>query len=264
MLRATAAIAACAAVTVSYCCIRALRSYINWRRDLASRGITVPLESRGGTRVRDGDRLQLSPAEAAMLRISCTMRGSMRVTAAVVLEGAVCEESLRGAVASLAASQPLLRCVMVQSGPEVLLQVVDTTVLPVRMHPVWDDAHRPDAIEAAWLRVWEACIEKAPLELGAPLCRVDAVVGRQQWALLVTVEHAVCDGVSIAQLCHRLLLRLAGGTLPSSSTLAPAFEVACAPKTLFPQRRAAWRRKQIALFPRPTNQVLCVQWRLSN
>ena len=102
--------------------------------------------------------------------------------------------------------------------------------------------------------------------MGQPLARIDAVTvetsaGAKQTAILLTCEHAVCDGVSINAVTHDLLLSLSS---PAHSfdkyeyrtVWAPAFETACYPTGWFPKLKNMARLKALATFPRPTGLAM--------
>jgi hypothetical protein len=182
--------------------------------------------------------------------------------------------ALRAAVASLAAAHPVLRCTLVSvptaaEGPapaaaarRLSLRVIDgagggSAAVPVHVHTAPCGAEAGAAAQA----VWREQIEKASLALGAPLARVDLVVlgdqqqfheggggaggggvgagggtsGAHRCVVMLTVEHAFCDGQSIAHALHELLGALAAaragdgvGKLVAPPVWGPSFEAAAA------------------------------------
>jgi hypothetical protein len=115
-------------------------------------------------------------------------------------------------------------------------------------------------------------LSQRPLELGRCAADVTAVLsvdsgGASVTALVVSCEHAFCDGVSFGALCHSLLQCLVDAPSVSDGTAAssvdftglsgsspawpPSFEHACSPSGLFAPLVAAWRRFQLRRFTVP-------------
>lgn len=152
-LLAVAGVAAAAAVLTI-----AKTSLVNWCREP---GYIVPHSSRSGVEVRHGQRLQLSPVEAALVKMSMFMKGALRMTHVIILSGPVDAAALDTAARIVSAAHGVLRCKIVctSEGPLTLssnfvLEVDDGLALPVT---VQDTDGVP--LESAWRNEW-ARLEK--------------------------------------------------------------------------------------------------------
>lgn len=254
----------------------------------------VTPELRSGNVAVHGQTYALGPAEAAMVKTSWFHRGSMRVGVLLQVVGpAVSDLLLQRAVADLAALHPVLRCCLqrahARSGAvsvtnPLVLRVDDTLRVPVHRHapPAATDA-AVQAVEAAsavhsdggaaassvtaavaalaWQHMW-ALIEKRPLQLDQPLAAIDVMAVRDVTVLVLSCEHAFCDGISLSTAAHALLAFMAAAHERTSGSVGtdapveitarvwgPPCEVAALAK--FETRELDARMDGLSAFTRP-------------
>jgi hypothetical protein len=107
------------------------------------------------------------------------------------------------------------------------------------------------------------CARQDPVVIGGPLARIDAVTVLTAegpvTAVMLTIEHAFCDGVSIAvatQLLLTLLAQPSSAMAALTTTVWPAaFEPSCAPKGWFPLLKKMGRIKKMLAFGRPSGSA---------
>ena len=224
-------------------------------------------ERRLGTQVRNYQQLLLSPVEEAMVEVSLKMKGSMKVTVALLLEGEVDRNDLIFAIENVQILHPILRSKVIQStsssndspSNKLVLEIDELVRLPLIDHGCCDTVGAD--INEAWSRIWTEQIEKEPLKLGQSIARFDIVSvvnnndGEIETALMVTCEHAFCDGQSISYLCHQLLWFLGSSSTPLTSApqtcWGPSFESACGNPSLLPPDRLEMRMSGFQKFPPP-------------
>jgi len=229
--------------------------------------IPISHERRLGVEVRNNQQLLLSPVEEAMVEVSLKMKGSMKVTVALLLLG--CEvNNLSSAIENVQLLHPVLRSKVILSTSssndspckKFVLEVDESVRLPLIDHGFCDTIGAD--INEAWSRIWTEQIEKEPLKLGQPLARFDIVSVNNndseiETALMVTCEHAFCDGQSISHLCHQLLWFLGSSSTPQTNVSltfwGPSFESACGNPSLLPPDRLALRMSGFKKFPPPDN-----------
>lgn len=138
-----------------------LKRKLAHRKLIASLGGAILAEDRQGVAVAHGQRLQLTPAEAAMVKVSMFMNGSMKVTTVSVMTGEVTLEQLQTAAAALQRHHPVLRSKVMLASSEpatitstFVLQVDERLKLPVIVHnPASNDN---GSVEAAWRTVYSS------------------------------------------------------------------------------------------------------------
>ena len=148
-------------------------------------------------------------------------------------------------------AQTLLRCTVHLAHPpspnnsSLTSSVVGAAPLAFHVHAPTDPALLPvsthqavagESLETACQRVWASRIEKQSLQLGGPIARVDVIEASDHttmtWGVLLTIDHAFCDGQSIGHVCHQLLsavtnTKIGGAVVPGAGAVwQPAFEVA--------------------------------------
>jgi hypothetical protein len=120
-------------------------------RDCYGGSGVVDHRRRGGVSVRHGQVLQLSPVEAAMVKLSHGVVGAARVTAVMTLRGHVSEQLLRRAVRAWQLQQPMLLAKVVRQPCGDLVLVVDAAMeVPVTIQHSNDG----ETVDAAWRREW--------------------------------------------------------------------------------------------------------------
>ena len=142
------------ALLLAYTAWRAYQFLQQWLRESRLHPI-VPYTRRHAAIPAHGQRVQLSPAEAAMARAALEFHGAMRITVVALLRGPDIEPApLRDALARLCGSHPLLRSriLEVRCGlvPVLVAEVDDGLVIPVTHTHV-----EGVSLEAAWRTVWE-------------------------------------------------------------------------------------------------------------
>ena len=78
-------------------------------------------------------------------------------------------------------------------------------------------------------------------------------------ALIVSTEHPICDGISMCELVHELLLATADPSAAAALVplpFGPVFEVACGPKGAFSTLKFMLRLRRFLAFPRPTSKAM--------
>ena len=132
----------------------------------AALGGAVLVEERAGAVPSSRQRLELSTAELAIVKISMFMQGSMRIGFVLSVSGSVTASQLEAGRAAIQASHPALRCAVALAGggeasvsSTFVLEVQDKLELPITVHSASTEAG-----DAAWLPVW-ASIEKVCLKL---------------------------------------------------------------------------------------------------
>jgi hypothetical protein len=203
-------------------------------------------------RVEPGQVLSLSPSERAMVRVSNEMRGSMKVTVAVTLQGNMEPEKVIAVAAKLSELHPVLQCSVNEAlelcvRPDVVMQTV--------IHQVAEQN-----LENECEKIWANEIEKEPLQFGKTLARVDFVRGRNDCAIMLSCEHAFCDARSLTHLCHQMLQLLGGTNLKERVQWAPSFEFASGgldPNLVSP-RKLALRMEGLKRFPSPKPEEVAV------
>ena len=251
----------------------------------------IPHESRVGQVPYHGQVLGLSPCEDAMVKVSYFLHGSMKVTNVLVIEGKVDRLQLSAALNGLQAIHAVLQCKIVtlnddtndddkyspsstlsetsiQESSSFALEVDNSLDIPLQYIDIAPDRDATTTafdIDKEALKVWSSKIEKTPLQIGYPVASVTVISSSasSSSAILVTCEHAFCDGQSIGTLCHHLLLLLSGEStiqalsfVPSDSNSppsalalwGPSFEAACQPRS---PENLSMRMAGLQAFPPP-------------
>jgi hypothetical protein len=111
---------------------------------------------------------------------------------------------------------------------------------------------------------------QTPLKLGKPLARLDVITAEEgmpafqpdepppSFAMLLSCEHCISDGMSLSVLSHELFTALADELAgspykPVQQYWAPAMEEACTPKGWLAPLRYLYRLAQFFTFPMPKN-----------
>jgi hypothetical protein len=145
---------------VTLALVQGHRVVSRWRR-LRALGVDVEAADRDGVVVRDGQRLQLSPLEDTVVRISAIMHGGVRVGVALILDQETVERSvLEKSLRALQAVHPALRCKVVVLGggtaitrdAQLAFEVDDKLELPISY--VIDSGSSTRPIQEAWLNAW--------------------------------------------------------------------------------------------------------------
>lgn len=175
----------------------------------------------------------MGSSETGITKWSRHRKGIMRVALALTLEGPpITEEHVRAAVTALGERHPVLRSVIECVGGSgydeqyALVPATDDTKASLRIEPAGGGE--------VWHAAWRA-IEHQPCPLGGALAQVALIDsgatdgGRAaasrattKTTLLLTVEHSVCDGMSISRLGHELLetvTKAASGAAPAELTM---------------------------------------------
>lgn len=172
-----------------------------------------------------GQTISLSPAEDALARVSRLLSGSMRLSVCIVLEsgGRLSVDDVKEAVKILQKTQVMLRCKVTIQEPQsqhstlplgskshleekFQLVVDDNVKIPTNEYEV--DAATCGPMEDVCNKVWSSQIEKNPLAIGQSIARVDIItdkVSKTVGGLLLSCEHAFCDGQSLGHLSHTLM-----------------------------------------------------------
>jgi hypothetical protein len=113
----------------------------------------------------------------------------------------------------------------------------------------------------AWQHMW-ALIEKRPLQLDQPLAAIDVMAVRDVTVLVLSCEHAFCDGISLSTAAHALLAFMAAAHERTSGSVGtdapveitarvwgPPCEVAALAK--FETRELDARMDGLSAFTRP-------------
>ena len=120
-----------------------------------------------------------------------------------------------------------------------------------------------DAIHALIVVFAPPVCRQDPLVLGAPLARVDVITVTPgppphppTPSVMLSCEHAICDGVSLSVLSHELFTALADVTsgkpwVRPPQYWAPTLETACARTGVFGPLRWAFRLASFFRFPTP-------------
>jgi hypothetical protein len=155
--RAAVAVGAVAALALAV----HLKRKLARRKLIASLGGAILVEDRCGASVTNGQRVQLSPAEAAMVKVSLFMSGSMKVTTVSVITGGVTLDQLQHAAEAMQRRHPVLRSKVVLASPPpatvtstFILEVDESIRLPVAIHsPASNDN---GSVESAWRTVYSS------------------------------------------------------------------------------------------------------------
>lgn len=225
-----------------------------------------PHPLRKGSQSYQGQYLELSPSEDAMVRVSMFLKGCMKVSNTIILDREIDNVALRSAVNQAQATRPILKSKITAlnelndgENSQIVLEVDENLSIPINTHS-----------GVSWKDVWKQ-VERSPLLLGQPFLRIDLISqlvvdehssveqkSSAASALIVTCEHAFCDGQSLSHLCHDILLNLSTTTVvgfgahPSKEPVwGPSFESACGANDDTPERLEL-RTKCMALVRPPT------------
>lgn len=138
----------------------------------------VPYKMREGFAIVERQLLELSPAEDAMVKVSMLLKGSMKTTVAMIIEGACSKEALTDSVNYLSKSHPILRGKVVKKdgtassncASEYVVEIDENLKIPVKFY-----SSGTISISQAWEEIWSKQVEKTPLQLGSPIARVDVI-----------------------------------------------------------------------------------------
>ncbi|MCA9537664.1 MAG: hypothetical protein KC620_02175 [Myxococcales bacterium] len=168
---------------------------------------------------REGARghFHLDALERSLVCASAERHGLLKVGLALTVRTspATTIERLTQASRSVQQRHAILRCALRRGEAvgcrEPLVLVPDEAVQVT--------VHRHDRTDAqSWRRAWPD-IERTPPPVEASLLTLHAFVGEEHTDIVLVLDHAFCDGMSVAVLGHRLLGAL--GALEPNGTLAP-------------------------------------------
>jgi hypothetical protein len=162
------------------------------------------------------------PSEAQFVRWSRDYNGAMRVGTLLRCEGRLELAQLAVAARELEQRHPLVRSTLADWG---------TLHCPARNaasgEPRFRVARVARADDSAWRDAWSE-LSHRPLRLGQGFFDAVLVAGESDhFEVLVAGEHLACDGESIMQLAHELLVLAGGGRLEGSPRAPVASFTAC-------------------------------------
>jgi len=159
-----------------------------------------------------GRRVDLSPAENAMISNSVRFPGQMRILSNVELVGpAITKGFVQSKLAILQKRHPVLQCTVEKhsGGHANSYQLVQDGSAKVNIKEIWT-TH--DGTDKPWQEIWKVEGRNA-LKVGEMVLRV--VIIRytnepKRTNLLIMVEHGFSDGLCVSQFVHELLLLMSG------------------------------------------------------
>ncbi len=155
------------------------------------------------------------PSEAQFVRWSRDFSGAMRVGTLLRCQGRLELAQLAAAASELERRHPLVRSTLSDWGT---LRCAGRDA--AAGEPRFRVARAARADEFSWRDVWSE-LSHRPLRLGQGFFDAVLVAGEsEQFEVLVAGEHLACDGESIMQLAHELLV-LTGGGRPEGGPRAP-------------------------------------------
>jgi hypothetical protein len=262
-------------------------NYVRRCRNIASLSGAVPYTERHNTVPSHGRRIQLSPAEEAMVSASIELHGAMRITVVMMLSGPRIERKiLREALNRLSKAHPFLRSKVVKVAKGATIMEVDDTL----EIPIAEEDIPGETLEEAWRQVWSKhekvvsslfapidpfhCVSfpQESLQLHSCLASVDVVTTDQAasvdseghqptTALMLSCEHAISDGVSLSVLSDELLTNIGDAATGKAweavkQYWCPSLETACATKGILGPLRWLYRFVSFLTLPYPTGAAV--------